>query len=766
MPDRRQYEERQVDDDEDRREGAGVEMMRDLYRQIQEVEPRGTPEEDLAAAMDAAADKLLSASARAARDQVAPLGLDVIVVAHPTGREVIGLLDLMMTAGMEKLDNKQNLVRAVQGSEALSFLEILDFDHYWDRSPEGLRIREAVRNSVERWQSKREQRQPAFGRCYLVDGHTRDGVRDTRHRLDEISLFLEFLLFEDQRGTFQRLYQSAGARESPVATFGVRLMERSAGLLSRLAAARFGIGWLDYLAGTEALPEDDATLAVREHLRSYRPANLDRLLHREALEGLLGQEMQSLEQDLLALEPEDPDWPERVRRQYRSRVQSLRARLSGGASTRMVEVSQEHLAGLDVELRAGIDADLHNPQRPVPLGTVIDELEDTLKDLDVAGEALPEATAEAGETFRELERLHADYRAFNSQRVEVEGLKKWWLLFALVLAAALTPIGVELLDDIPPPDDTAFLLKYAYQAVQWIKNPVAVGLIMFLGCWALGAGAMQRRVAARVDRARRFFNDPERGRFTGRLRGDLGPGGPLRRPLESFLAALLHNLSLSVRSEVSRELGRALGRLRERRREVRWLREQLREFLRMQGLSMDGRRHELHRRGGTGIRHSVERDEDFEQMLKSNPPGLARFRSIQGTLNPFALWDQRYGRDLLFPMAFIDRLSRIYRDPFQRELARPGSGPEQETRAREFLSFLRRHGNFGLAFSWQAQEGVPLDQRYCLLPTVWHHLPGVRSQLSDLRMGENHVLDGQDVARAYLLRIQTGVEPDCLVEAR
>ncbi|MEE8523278.1 MAG: hypothetical protein V3T72_05045, partial [Thermoanaerobaculia bacterium] len=287
VPDRLDLEGQKVDD-VDRREGASVEMMRDLYRQIHELEELSTPEADLAAAMEAAAEKLLSASDRAARDQVSPLGLDVVVLARPTHPEVVGILDRMVAAGMQRLANNSNLVRAVQGAEALNFVEILDFENYWDRSADGRRIREAVASSVERWQRSRSRRQPAFGRFYLVDGRTRDGIREVRHRLDEISLFLELLLFEGQRGHLQHLYQSAGPRESPVATFGIRLMERSAGLLSRLAAAHFGIGWLDYLAGDDGkVPDGGGAPELERCLEPYRPARLDGLVGRQQLEQLL-----------------------------------------------------------------------------------------------------------------------------------------------------------------------------------------------------------------------------------------------------------------------------------------------------------------------------------------------------------------------------------------------------------------------------------------------------------------------------------------------
>ena len=749
-------------DEESTREGSSFEMMRDLYRQIHEVKSVSTPEHDLAEAMSEAAEKLLSAASRAYREEASPLGLDVIVVAQPTGPEVIGFLDRIFALGMDRLANNANLERAVQGSEALNFIEILDFENYWDRSAHGRRIRQALHNSVGYWQKRRQRQKMAFGRCYLVDGRTQDGIRDARHRIDEINLFLEFLLFEGQRGKIQRLYQPRGSREMPIATFGIRLMERSAGLLSRLAAARFGNGWLDYLAGTQSPTFHDEPLEFHRKLGPYRPDKLEELLGGQELKGYLRDRMQALEEELAALEPARDDWAELVRQRYEATATELENELAARIRERMRDISQNHLAELAADLRAGVNADLHHPRQPVPLGAVIRAIDAALEEFDEVPAVPAPASGAAAEALDSLARLHSDFRSFNVQRVNVDALPKWWLLWAFVLAAGLTPIAIELLEDLPKPDPLSWWdLPYQLSQSPWVQSPITLGLLIFLTAWTLGRRAFQSRLAARVHRARRFFSDQARGRFANRLRACLKPdGGALFQPMSHFLDRMLRDMVLSVRSEVSRELGQVGQRLRERRREMIWLRGQLREFLKMHQ-PMDGMQQS---RDGTGIRHAVERREDFERMLKSNPPGPERFRSMQASRNPFTGWDQRYSDVFLSPLRFIDDLSTVYKDPFQVELAQPGEGPEQATRKREFLAFLKRHGGFDLAFTWMAQEGLPNDQRYCLLPSVWRFLPGVLQALADLRMTEKNVLVGRDVARAYLLRVQTGVDPACLLE--
>jgi hypothetical protein len=107
----------------------------------------------------------------------------------------------------------------------------------------------------------------------------------------------------------------------------------------------------------------------------------------------------------------------------------------------------------------------------------------------------------------------------------------------------------------------------------------------------------------------------------------------------------------------------------------------------------------------------------------------------------------------------------MYQDPIERELSRPGEGPEQERWASAFLGFVERHGAAPIAFHWTRQEGLPPEERFCLLPPLWRNLRNVRDALGGIAIDEQHLLVSRDPARSYLLRIQGGVEPACLVEA-
>lgn len=742
--------------------GTAFEMMRDLHHQVEKVSD-GLPQDvTFAEKLSEAAEKLLSVAARAGRRGALPLGLDVIVFAQPTSREAIGTLDRLLFLGMQKLANNKNLERAVQGAQALNFIEILDFDNYWDSSEQGRILRQAIHSSIVQWQARRVTGKPAFGRFYLVDRHTDDGNRNESQRIDEIILFVEFLLFEGQRdGELQRLYQSP--LDLPVATFGIRLMERSAGLLRRLAAARFGIGWLEYLVGDGSFQPAEPQ-KVRRYLESFKPEALDALLDAPSLRNAVETELLALEQTLLGFPFAIADWPERVRERYLQSFRQIEAHVSRAAHARMADIAENHLRHLPVELRKAVDADLHDASNPVPLGRVIAEMKRSCAELEEGTEAAS-SVGEVGQLLGEIAELHSDYQQFNLQRVQVEGLRKWWPLLAVALSAGLTPLLHDLLTDVPKPDPTKFLLTKAFELLQRLNNPLIIGLLIFLAAWALGRLALQRQIAARVEFARRWYIDRDRGRFAGVLRRGLAAGGELRLPVDGYVDRVILDMALSVRGEVTRELRRVLERLEARQKEIRWLGDQLRLFLRMYGITSEDLRPEsgpLRRGNGSVYRYSVERGEDLASMLAGNQE---RFRSEQASRAPFAGWEERYSSAFLVPLEFLDRLSRMYENPSQQELTGSGPGSEQERMTHELHSFLQANGKFSLGFLLKPQEGVPSAQSYCLLPTVWSRLTGIRLELRDRGIGEESTHLTGDTGRAYLLRVQIGVDPKSLAES-
>ena len=98
-------------------------------------------------------------------------------------------------------------------------------------------------------------------------------------------------------------------------------------------------------------------------------------------------------------------------------------------------------------------------------------------------------------------------------------------------------------------------------------------------------------------------------------------------------------------------------------------------------------------------------------------------------------------------------------------LARARTADQRYRRTgRHLKGQVAQRGSFRLAFAFKAQEGVPPDRRYCLLPPFWRGLPGVLMALSDRQIGEQSVLAGGDGGRAYLVGVQAGVDTRCLLE--
>lgn len=738
----------------DRQEPARLEVLRDLLDQIREVQAGGAQPEAVAAEAETAVESLLAAPVQDRRG--GRPGLDVFVLARPRTARDLGALERLMRPLMDRVENHRYLRQA----RRTSYVAILDFANYWDLSAGGRGLREALRRSVERWQGRRREGRPAFDRFYLVDGRTDAGARPEGQRIDEIILFLELMLFEGQRGELQRLFQAHVARESPVYAFGVRVMERRTALLSKRAAAEFGHGWLGYLAGEGDDSQDPEAASLRACLEPCGPQALRRALSAGELRSDLGRTLDRLERELVARLPRPGgDWRETVEVRYRQTEAELWQRLTGELGRRMDDLLRDRLSRLAADLEAAIDADLHHPERPVPLGTVLAEVDRSLAELAALGPAPRRAEPGTDALWRPLVEVDGSYRRFLSDRLNVEKLRRWWWgPMAVAMAVGLAPLLSGLLHDLPQPDPLGpRLLAATWQAAQWLADPVAMSLGLVGLTWGIGALWLQRRFRRRIERAERFFQDPEQGRLADRLRRVLGPGGELRSALEERLERRIQDLVLTARSAVHRELGRVRDRLRERRREMVWLRRQLEEFVRVQGGGGGA--------GGSEIRVPVEGPEEYERMLGFKRPGPDRYRSTHRELSPFRGWNQPWSDAFLYPLSFIEGLSKLYRDPFEQELSRPGEGPEQERWADAFEGFVQRHGTSPLAFHWPRQEGLPAEERFCLLPPLWRRLRNVREALSDIAVDEQHRLVSRDAGRSYLLRLQGGVDPACLVEA-
>ena len=205
-------------------------------------------------------------------------------------------------------------------------------------------VRKTLINSVLGWESRRRESRPALDRLYLLDRHTPGADRDSDARLDEATLLLEFLLFEGRRADLQPLFQQTGSPRPVSAAFGIRLLERSPALLARIAAARFGQGWLPYLAGDYPLGRPPRRLL--EALAPIRPllsrARQQEPMENDPLDACWQRGLEALTEDLLALpNRESADWPERrPGRTFGRRRRRLALELAALGSELIAEVTE------------------------------------------------------------------------------------------------------------------------------------------------------------------------------------------------------------------------------------------------------------------------------------------------------------------------------------------------------------------------------------------------------------------------------------------
>jgi len=735
--------------------GGEPEFLQDLYRQIKKVPTAAAAaaaESTLTEMIVSTAETLLAQAEQTSDpEQSLPLGLDVVILARPSTPEAIGHLDILVQSGLERLSAFSFLQVGVQGAAKLNCIQLLDFDSYWEASDRAREIRSALRRSIEVWEHRRAERKVAIDRCYLVDGHSRAGHRDANVRLDEVTLFLELLLFEGLRTTQPDLYQQRSSAEPITATFGIRLIEVSTRFLSRNAAATFGHRWLEHLIGASQVLRDRPAENVRAQLAPFHGDELRSIVNDHRLDQAFDQATAELIDAMLKVPDRTaPDWPERARDTFQTELLKLERRLDETTGAMIAELRASRLKHHEKLIADAVDRDLHNERSPVPLESVLREIDEARADLAPQDLERSFDSDVPPDPMARLTAVHERFRTHSAEWLSRQGrgLHWFWPLFSLLLAIGLAPLLGGLLDSVPAPDPTS-RAHGLWKASQTINHPLILTSLWFGLIWLFSATAVQSTIGNRIRRAQAFFLNKERGRFSDQIRALVEP---LR---EALLARARENLRSSLANDVAKSLGRIQNHLHERRREMRWLRGQLREFL------------QLHNRPQISVREWIQREGDFDLMLEANPPTEERFRSRQEDLpEPFKGWNSRYCDAFLDPLKFIDSLSAEYARKFKARLEERSSFEEQEARRKDFRRFLERRDHV-LACAFKEDAGVPGSRPYCITSAYWRNLAGVLDELNN-HMGiiQDNVLTGRDPARAYLLLLQMGIEPHNLEPTR
>ncbi|MFH1468441.1 MAG: hypothetical protein ABIO70_28890 [Pseudomonadota bacterium] len=750
-------------------EQDSVALFQDIYRLIKRVPATTTEPQVLERELNQAARELTSAVSGKR-----PLGLDVIVLAHPETRQMVGALNALLPSAMNRLATFPNLRPTSATNHRLNFVQVVDFENYHSPEASGQDLRRAFHTYLTHWEGCYAQSKPGsigFARTYLVDGHPEGRVCTLDQRIDEVSLFLEFLIFEGLRANkeMKALWQRLQEGETTLGTFGIRMLERSEGLTRRLAAAWFGARWLHYLAGDAeaAHPPGDnpADLQTREGFRAriekVRPAQMGQARLAEQAESMVREAIEQLELAMGGISIEGEDWAQAVMDQARAGIHAFQRRLGDWEHQELASLAQSQLTPVRRDLEKEIDKAL-TARNPLPIGVVIAEVEGVWKDI-LDEKPQPAERREGLRAWKaELDALQRRFVEFRGAHTRPNLLKGWWLPMAALLAAGITPLLSGFLLEVPEPASTHGLLVRLHRLLQVVAAPAWLGLILLALFWVLGFLVPQRKVTYVYKRALEFWRHPTRGRFAGQLRRALGPGGVIRSTMDRLVHGTLEDVDATMRSELRKELVRMLDRLKARRAEACWLENQLGSFLKNYGLDAattpEGLKEMPDR--GNAVWSPTHQVEDLKLVMAQNPLEAVVFQERQASLRVLHAWNEEYCASFLYPIDFMETLAGALVVPASS--AGGGAKPAPSLVAGPAVAFVKDKGKFAVAFHLDKAQGVTTIQQRAVIPKGSDLISGLDAPLNDQGfMGDDRV-EGRDPERLYLLRLQQNISLDRL----
>ncbi len=758
--------------------GTKADFITDLQRQIQLVDSSpGAAEQALGDTATAAVEWLLLPENAAGRGSSA--GLDIMLVAHIDKKERVGELDKLIRGLLRRLvRDKPGWAAAQTSDRKLNCIAVLDFDNFRRPDQEGTSMRAALRRSMVYWKSELDAKRPALDRCWLVDGSARDDHRSVKSRLDEVTLFLELLLFAGLRNDEQlrELYQQVGQDQQIAAAFGLRAVERSPLLLSRIAAARFGVGWLPYLRGDPAAGLSRPARKLEAALKPLRAAILPKQAPAatagaagaldadelatggDALDRQWRADTDGLAAELLGLRDYDTEgWAEQAEQRFASGARSIELALQRAGLERIRSLRARYLQDGGQALADALTADLNDSMEPVPLADVLATVKAAIAALEEQASG-GGAVGQVGAGLARARAAHRDYLAARDEWIAGygRGLDAFWPLLALLAALGAAPFAGDLLRLLPWLAGAGTEWQERLQtAVDWIDRPLFLAALLFALAWGSLRLLVHPHLVHGIRRARGFFVDPARGRLRDAILADCAA-------LHALLEQAETNVRATLAADLLRTLRRIRRRLRDRDREMDWLRVQLREFLRMQGVHPDEvhpDRDAIQPPPNSAHQLIVARD-DLRRIMSKKPADPERFRARQRDLleQPFGAWQQRYADAFLDLFGFVRKLSRFYR-----RQAESGDGAgERERRVRQAaLKRLAEQPGFALAFRVPVDRSESAAETFCVLPQTWRD-QAARDQLGKIGVEDTRLRSGADPARAYLLQRHLNIAPEAL----
>jgi hypothetical protein len=709
--------------------GQSFEMMQDLFEQI---EPVAATTAAVAEAVSAAGRRLLTDEGGRASSH----GLDLIVLAQPRSPAALGQVRNLLEPGMKALIDYRSLESPRRDLRLLNFVLMLDFEDLWSSSSAPLR--RALQAIVEQ-QTGTDL--PAFGRIYLFDGARQSArQRQERERIEEAHVFLDLLLLEGQRTSLSFLYQQVASDEPPLCAVGLRTVERDRELLARLAAARFGVDWLAVVVQSDG-PEPPDNFELAQLASRFRPEALVQRFAGASLRQGVASRIAGLEQGLLGTGFHEPGWPDTVWSQIESARSRVFQEMAGEIRTGLRRPVEQQLEQLPAQVRDAATKALLGGGSPVTLGAMLVQLHQILETLKPGAELPGLGPPASG--LQLLERAHSQYRDVTSDLVDTDRVWNWWVMLALVGGVLLAPILGEGLLDLPPMASPLALARLR-AGLDWLAEQPAL-LALICSCAAFGTGAaFHGAVEGRVQEARGFFEEKQRGRLIAVLRRVLATC--VGEPLESEGRRVAEEASRRVAGEAALHFRAVHESLEKRKAEIDWLRGQLADFLRLHGVRMGVDRLQFtdERAGQNGVRITLETSSDLEAFVPRSRSSAAEYQSQWGLLES---WDDVYHPRFLHPMAFLDWLAERLQDS---ALWRPAAENLSAIAAK-----IRDVGPLPTAFYWLGATDLPPEQAFSVVPESWAADRDIKRALDDEALPVKAT--AASAGRAFLIRLQSGV---------
>nr|VFJ49947.1 MAG: hypothetical protein BECKDK2373C_GA0170839_102719 [Candidatus Kentron sp. DK] len=750
------------------------EMMRDILGEIRCLSP-SLPDlaKRLGSQVERAKQRLLDQATRQKYGDFSPPGLDIIVLAHPASIDEVGRLRELLDSILATSTHFGG-IKAVDAAQAIRTVVILDFDNFQHC---GNDLRDAIARNLGNWQDWRSRGARSVGRVYLLNGHSGGLRKEPRLREAETSAFLELMLYEGAHDeTIRMAFHPAQGAEGILATFGIQVLERGAGIAVQFACAYYAWHWLDYLLSDapEAEPE---TRHTRTLLQDFDTAEFGPMANPEEFDALSERAIAECREILADNSPQHEGHPDTILSRFESVQKRLGAEIENRVAGKRALLRRQELAEFGKKLFDAISRDLDGEYRPLPLGAVSRELKTIIERLEeetLDDASLPDAGSLFSSLRRHVDKLKETLSRQRRTQIDEKRFRNWWWVYALLLALAIAPVMQELIART----DTAQLILslkpyYPLDVLVSMLNDIGWGeawphwIWVLLTTGTLGFFYLHGQIRRRLQRRERLFWSKAQGRLGALFRHQIAQDGALEATLRGEARRAVRDLRISLAGDISLEIERATAKLTARQQELKWLRNQFQMYLRTAGIDpMQGSRLREDIFGQHILRRITHGPETFRMLVaRHNPqtPGNRQDDQANRILAPFSDWHEPFPDRMLRPREVLDRLqkTRHFEDPLESEMGSVGDGKLANQWQADLARFAAVQGLVP-CFHWEGEAGGR-EKRYALFPSRWRDAPQVAQALHGAGIGggeSKEISSSQD--QAYLLVLRTGVGADTL----